>query len=53
MIAKQTEPGEYIIVTQDGIDRTIAGVVKLRVASMPNADKFQLHIYAALAEQER
>lgn len=27
--------------------------VKLRVASMPNADKFQLHIYAALAEQER
>lgn len=27
--------------------------VKLRVASMPFADKFQLHIYAALAEQER
>jgi len=27
--------------------------VKLRVAQMPNADKFQLHIYAALAEQER
>ena len=26
--------------------------VKLRVASMPAADKFQLHIYAALAEQE-
>lgn len=25
----------------------------LRVASMPFADKFQLHIYAALAEQER
>lgn len=25
----------------------------LRVASMPTADKFQLHIYAALAEQER
>lgn len=24
-----------------------------RVASMPHADKFQLHIYAALAEQER
>lgn len=24
-----------------------------KVASMPNADKFQLHIYAALAEQER
>lgn len=27
--------------------------LKLRVASMPAADKFQLHIYAALAEQER
>jgi DNA invertase Pin-like site-specific DNA recombinase len=27
--------------------------VQLRVASMPSADKFQLHIYAALAEQER
>jgi len=27
--------------------------VSLRVASMPYADKFSLHIYAALAEQER
>lgn len=27
--------------------------VNFRVAQMPNADKFQLHIYAALAEQER
>jgi DNA invertase Pin-like site-specific DNA recombinase len=27
--------------------------LNLTVASMPNADKFQLHIYAALAEQER
>lgn len=27
--------------------------IKLRVASMPYADNFQLHIYAALAEQER
>jgi len=27
--------------------------LNLRVASMPHADKFQLHIYAALAEQER
>jgi len=34
----------------------IAGLIKrvtLRVAAMPNADNFQLHIYAALAEQER
>jgi len=27
--------------------------VRLRVAQMPQADKFSLHIYAALAEQER
>tara|TARA_R110002049_G_scaffold16122_1_gene65011 strand:+ start:10282 stop:10953 length:672 start_codon:yes stop_codon:yes gene_type:complete len=27
--------------------------LELKVACMPNADKFQLHIYAALAEQER
>lgn len=27
--------------------------LRLRVASMPYADKFQLHVYAALAEQER
>lgn len=27
--------------------------VTFRVAQMPNADNFQLHIYAALAEQER
>lgn len=34
----------------------IAGLLKLvdfKVATMPNADKFQLHLYAALAEQER
>jgi DNA invertase Pin-like site-specific DNA recombinase len=27
--------------------------VRLRLATMPQADKFQLHIYAAPAEQER
>lgn len=27
--------------------------VRLRVATLPHADKFQLHIYGALAEQER
>ena len=27
--------------------------LEFKVASMPSADKFQLHIYAALAEQER
>ena len=35
---------------------TIAHIMKrvnLKVATMPHADNFQLHIYAALAEQER
>ncbi len=35
---------------------TIAGLMKrapFRVATMPEADPFQLHLYAALAEQER
>ena len=27
--------------------------LEFKVASMPSADKFQLHIYAALAQQER
>ena len=27
--------------------------LKFRVATMPKADEFQLHIYAALAQQER
>ncbi|MCK7597211.1 recombinase family protein [Microbulbifer sp. CAU 1566] len=34
----------------------IAGIIKrcnLKVACMPHADNFQLHLYAALAEQER
>ncbi|MCV3764043.1 recombinase family protein [Rhizobium sp. TRM95796] len=52
---------ELLIAKLDRLSRKvsfIAGLmddpkVKLRVASMPFADKFQLHIYAALAEQER
>jgi DNA invertase Pin-like site-specific DNA recombinase len=35
---------------------TIAGLIKrvdLKVAQMPNADKFQLHLHACLSEQER
>lgn len=35
---------------------TIAGLIKrvnLKVACMPHADRFQLHLFAALAEQER
>ena len=45
----------------DRLSRKVSFIAKLledkklefRVACMPNADKFQLHIYAALAEQER
>lgn len=52
---------ELLVAKLDRLSRKvsfIAGLmddpkVKIRVASMPHADKFQLHIYAALAEQER
>lgn len=52
---------ELLVAKLDRLSRKvsfIAGLMddkrlRLRVAAMPNADKFQLHIYAALAEQER
>lgn len=52
---------ELLIAKLDRLSRKVSFIaslmddpkVKLRVASMPSADKFQLHIYAALAEQER
>lgn len=52
---------ELLVAKLDRLSRKVSFIatlmddpkVKLRVASMPNADKFQLHIYAALAEQER
>ncbi|UWU21086.1 recombinase family protein [Rhizobium sp. CB3060] len=52
---------ELLVAKLDRLSRKVAFIanlmddpkVKLRVASMPQADKFQLHIYAALAEQER
>ncbi|QDB99522.1 recombinase family protein [Mesorhizobium sp. 8] len=52
---------ELLVSKLDRLSRRVAFIatlmddkrVKLRVASMPQADKFQLHIYAALAEQER
>ncbi len=52
---------ELLIAKLDRLSRKVSFIatvmddpkVKLRVASMPHADKFQLHIYAALAEQER
>lgn len=52
---------ELLVAKLDRLSRRVSFIatlmddpkVKLRVASMPYADKFQLHIYAALAEQER
>jgi DNA invertase Pin-like site-specific DNA recombinase len=59
-LAKKT--GATLLVAKlDRLSRKVSEVAQLlddknlnfKVASMPNADKFQLHIYAALAEQER
>lgn len=52
---------ELLVAKLDRLSRRVSFIaalmddkaVRLRVASMPQADKFQLHIYAALAEQER
>jgi DNA invertase Pin-like site-specific DNA recombinase len=59
-LAKKTG-AELLVAKLDRLSRKVsylAGLMddkqlKIRVASMPHADKFQLHIYAALAEQER
>lgn len=52
---------ELLVAKLDRLSRKVSFIaqlmddpkVRLRVATMPHADKFQLHIYAALAEQER
>jgi DNA invertase Pin-like site-specific DNA recombinase len=52
---------EILVAKLDRLSRKVSFIaslledpkVRLRVASMPQADNFQLHIYAALAEQER
>ena len=52
---------ELLVAKLDRLSRKVAFIanlmddkrINLRVATMPSADKFQLHIYAALAEQER
>lgn len=52
---------ELLVAKLDRLSRRVSFIatlmedkkVGLRVASMPAADKFHLHIYAALAEQER
>ncbi|SFN58892.1 Site-specific DNA recombinase [Roseovarius lutimaris] len=59
-LARRT--GAILLVSKlDRLSRKVSAVAALmedkkvtfRVAQMPNADNFQLHIYAALAEQER
>lgn len=55
------EDATLIVAKLDRLSRRVSFIAGLlddqrlnfRVASMPSADKFQLHIYAALAEQER
>jgi DNA invertase Pin-like site-specific DNA recombinase len=57
----RTKRAELLIAKLDRLSRKVSFIastmddkrVTLRVASMPYADNFQLHIYAALAEQER
>lgn len=59
-LAKQ-EAATLLVAKLDRLSRRVSEIsslmedrrLNLRVAQMPNADKFQLHIYAALAEQER
>lgn len=54
------ERGATLVVAKlDRLSRDVAHIaglmksVDFKVATMPTADKFQLHLYAALAEQER
>lgn len=59
-LAKE-QRAELLVAKLDRLSRKVSFIaalmddpkLNLRVAQMPNADKFQLHIYAALAEQER
>lgn len=52
---------ELLVAKLDRLSRKVSQIatlmddkrLRIRVAAMPHADKFQLHIYAALAEQER
>jgi DNA invertase Pin-like site-specific DNA recombinase len=57
----RAEGAELLVSKLDRLSRKVSQIatlmddkaLKIRVASMPHADAFQLHIYAALAEQER
>jgi DNA invertase Pin-like site-specific DNA recombinase len=55
------EGAELLVAKLDRLSRKVSFIaalmedpkLRLRVAQMPHADNFQLHVYAALAEQER
>jgi DNA invertase Pin-like site-specific DNA recombinase len=57
-VAKRTG-AQLLIAKLDRLSRDVAFIastmkeIQVKCASMPNADNFQLHIYAALAEKER
>ncbi len=57
-LAKENK-AELLVAKLDRLSRRVSVLsalmeeITIRVAVMPNADNFQLHIYAALAEQER
>lgn len=61
IVMAKREKATLLVAKLDRLSRKVAFIatlmddpkLDLRVASMPYADKFQLHIYAALAEQER
>jgi len=60
-LAKRLRNSELLVAKLDRLSRRVSYIarlmeergVALRVASMPHAQPFEMHIYAALAEQER
>ncbi|PSC06723.1 DNA invertase [Alsobacter soli] len=60
-MVRRHKGAELLVAKLDRLSRRVSFIstlmddpkVQLKVASMPQADKFALHIYAALAEQER
>lgn len=60
-LAKRSRNCELLVSKLDRLSRRVSYIAKLmeesrvpiRVASMPHAQPFEMHIYAALAEQER
>ena len=57
-LAKRTK-AQLLVAKLDRLSRDVEFIAKtmkeadIKVAAMPNADPFQMHIYAALAEKER